>query len=140
MRSLLISLRLALRNLRRNKRRTALSAIGLAMGLIVMIVAFSTLDGLSEQATESIIDYEVAHVRGFPAGYLDEDLPGLEYQIPHIDSLRKALTGLEGLRVTARLTVHGQLIAGHDEAFVDIVGADLRHDPEVYGTLKGAAP
>lgn len=135
MRRLLIAIRLAFRNLRRNKRRTALTSTGLAVGLIVMIVAFSTLDGLTEQARSSIMDFEVAHIRGFPPGYLEEDLPGLEFQILHADSLRRAVSELDGVAATARLTIHGQLIAGREEAFIEIVGADLVHDPRVYRTL-----
>ncbi|MCB2212415.1 FtsX-like permease family protein [bacterium] len=136
MRNTLIAIRLALRNLRRQKRRTALTVSGLTMGLIVMIVAYAMLDGLTDQALDSYIQYETAHLRGFPQGYLNDDtFRTLDKLFGSADSLRDALADELDVQTTVRLHIPGQLIVGTEEAFIEIVGVDPERDRTVYATL-----
>jgi ABC-type lipoprotein release transport system permease subunit len=136
MRNTLIALRLALRNLRRHKRRTALTVTGLTLGLIVMIVAYSMLDGLTDQAIDSYVKYETAHLRGFPLGYLDDDtFRTLDKLFDNADSLSNDVAEKFGVTTAIRLHIPGQLIFGKEEAFIEIVGVDPAKDREIYSTL-----
>jgi len=135
-RTTLIALRLALRNLRRHKRRTALTVTGLTLGLIVMIVAYAMLDGLTDQALDSYMDYETAHLRGYPHGYLDDDtFRTLDELFDHADSLCNAVASEFDVTTTVRLHIPGQLIFGKEEAFIDIIGIEPVRDREVFATL-----
>ncbi|MBS1262831.1 MAG: Lipoprotein-releasing system transmembrane protein LolC [Calditrichaeota bacterium] len=128
--------RLALRNLRRNKRRTVFTTSGLTIGLIVMIFAYGMLDGMEEQALANTIRFESAHLRAFPAGYLDNEfMRDLDDLIPHAEQLRDSLAAEFEARATVRLHIQGQLISGREEAFVDIIGVDPERDRTVYDVL-----
>ncbi len=134
----MISLRLALRNLLRNRSRTVLSTLGLVLGLSVLIFSMSLLDGMNEHSLETMIDHETAHLRVFPAGYLEEDFPPAELRIEGADSVARVLAReLEG-QATVRYRVRAQLMHQREEAFVDLTGVDSETDPQVYTTLQYA--
>ncbi|GBE29521.1 ABC transporter permease YtrF precursor [bacterium BMS3Bbin04] len=136
MRTTLIAMRLAIRNLRRHKRRTTLTVTGLTLGLIVMIVAYAMLDGLTDQGLDSFVLYETAHLRGYPPGYLDDDIyRSLDRLFDNADSLSQSIADELGVQTTVRLNIPGQLIVGREEAFVEIVGVDPIRDRDVFATL-----
>ncbi|NQT34927.1 ABC transporter permease [bacterium] len=133
----MIALRLAYRNLRRNRRRTVLTASALTVGLIVLITMMGMLDGIDSQSIDNLIYYDLAHVKGFADGYLDEDFPDLEHTIPHADSLLNIVRNLSGISAaTERLEIIGMLIQGSEEVFVRIIGVDPAQDTDVFRTLE----
>jgi len=135
MRDLKIATRLAFRNLRRNRKRSILTGAGLVIGLTVMIASFGMIDGIVRQSVESMVDYDIAHVRGYQKGYLDQDIPDLDYIIEDADGLRNEVDEIDNVSSTIRLSIQGRLIFKNEEAFTSIVGLDLEHEAEVYKTL-----
>lgn len=129
-------IRLAFRNLSRNRKRTILTTTGLSVGLIVLILAFGMMDGFTTDSVRLMMDYEVAHVKGYAQGYLEEDIKDLSMLIDHsnvkIDGIREDNIG----RGTERLVVPGIILNGTDEGFVNIIGVDLEKDKNVYNTMN----
>jgi len=129
--------RLAWRNLRRNKRRNILTGSALTVGLIVLILALGVLDGIDSQSIDNLIYYDLAHVKGFADGYLDQDFPDLEYTIQRADSLLTVVKNLSGISAaTERLEITGMLILGSEEVFIRIIGVDPAQDRDVFRTLE----
>ncbi|HEB85363.1 MAG TPA: ABC transporter permease, partial [Bacteroidetes bacterium] len=130
------TLRLAFRNLRRNRRRSLLTGIALGLGLFILVLMRGTLDGIQRQSILNLIRYDLAHVKAFAPGYLDEDFPGLDHVLLSADSLLMKVGVLPGVRsAVVRLTMTGQLISGDRELFVSVVGLDPRRDRRVFSTL-----
>ena len=62
-------LKLAFRNIFRNFRRTFFTFIAIAVGLALMLLADSMLQGIDVQSFAKIINYETGHVKIFSLGY-----------------------------------------------------------------------
>ena len=62
-------LKIAFRNIFRNFRRTFFTFIAIAIGLALMLMADSLLQGIDAQSFAKIINYETGHVKIFPLGY-----------------------------------------------------------------------
>jgi len=132
-----IAIRLAWRNLQRNRRRTVLTSSALAIGLTVLIVQLGLLDGTDQQSINNLVAYDVAHVKAFAPGYMDQDLPGLDHTLSGVDSLLSLLDGTRDVvAATARLEMSGMLIHGGEELFTRVVGVDPVRDGDVFGTLR----
>lgn len=130
------ALRLAWRNLRRNKRRTTLTAIALIVGLCMFVISRALLDGVDSQSINNLINYDVSHLKAFAAEYKDQEFPSLDYVIENSsDVLTKLPENPRLYHVTPRLEVPGQLIAGSDETFVNVVGVAPQTDSLVFRTL-----
>ncbi len=130
------TLRLAWRNLQRNKRRTVLTASALTVGIMVLIVSRGLLDGIDQQSIDNLITFDLAHVKAFAPGYIDQEFPDLDSVLSGVDQLIDNIDKVEGVKAsTARLEMTGQMIFGIEETFVRVIGIDTRTDPEVFGTL-----
>jgi putative ABC transport system permease protein len=62
-------IKLAFRNIFRNFRRTFFTFIAIAVGLALMLLADSMLQGIDAQSFAKIINYETGHIKIFPLGY-----------------------------------------------------------------------
>ena len=83
-------LKLAFRNIFRNFRRTFFTFIAIAIGLALMLMTDSLLQGIDAQSFAKIINYETGHVKIFPLGYQkDKD------NLP-LDKLITAPSGIVG--------------------------------------------
>ena len=132
----MISLRLAKRNLQRNKRRTILTASALAIGLTVLICSRGMLDGIDRQSINNLIHYELSYIKGFAPGWMDEEIPDLDYVIPASDTLLDRVKRIDGVvAAVERLEMNGILIKGSEEVFVRIIGVDPKRDLSVFKTL-----
>lgn len=130
------TLRLARRNLQRNKRRTILTALALAVGILVLILSMGMLDGIDQQSINNLIAYDLAHVKAFAPGYMDQEFPDLDSVLTNADQIMEALDKISAVTAsTARLEMSGQLIFGNEESFVRVIGIDTEADKTVFGTL-----
>ena len=70
-------IKLAFRNIFRNFRRTFFTFIAIAIGLALMLLADSMLQGMDAQSFAKIINYETGHIKIFSLGYQKDkdDLP-----------------------------------------------------------------
>ena len=131
------TLRLAWRNLNRNRRRTLLTSSALTIGLVVLIIDLGLLDGIDLQSINNLVAYDVAHVKAFAPGYMDEELPGLDHTLSNVDSLLALLDGEQKVvAATPRLEISGVLIHSGEETFIRVVGVDPVRDLTVFGTLQ----
>jgi putative ABC transport system permease protein len=64
-----VLIKLAFRNIFRNFRRTFFTFIAIAVGLALMLMADSLLQGIDAQSFAKIINYETGHVKIFSLGY-----------------------------------------------------------------------
>ena len=82
--------KLAFRNIFRNFRRTFFTFIAIAIGLALMLMADSLLQGIDAQSFAKIINYETGHIKIFSLGYQkDKD------NLP-LDKLITAPSGIVG--------------------------------------------
>jgi len=83
-------IKLAFRNIFRNFRRTFFTFIAIAVGLALMLMTDSLLQGIDAQSFAKIINYETGHVKIFSLGYQKDkdDLP--------LDKLITAPAGIVG--------------------------------------------
>jgi lipoprotein-releasing system permease protein len=135
MHTILIAFRIAGRNLKRNKKRTLLSAIGLSVGLMVMIFALGMINGGTDQAIDNMISYEIAHIKGYPVGYLDDEIPSLDYRIENANQIVEEINADPRFNATSRLHVTARVIVDREETFMKLVGVDPKTDLNVYKTL-----
>jgi putative ABC transport system permease protein len=91
--------------------------------------------GLTRQTIDNMIMQEQAHVRLFAPGYLDEEMPGLDFLIDNADSLAAELRAATGNPATVRMQMPGTMIVGREEAIVTVRGFDLETDQDVFKTL-----
>lgn len=129
-------IRLAWRNLRRNRKRTVLTITGLGVALIVMVMMDGLFSGITRQTIDNMIHQEQAHVRMFAAGYLDEELPGLDFLIEDADSLAARIRELSDDPVTVRMQMPATLIKGGEEVILKLRGLDVARDSRVFETLS----
>ena len=128
--------RLAWRNLRRNKRRTVLTSLALTIGILVLIVSFGILDGTDQQSINNLVAYDLANVKAFAPGYMEEDFPDLDQTIAGADDLVAKMRSMDGVAAaTVRLEMSGMLIYGVEETYTRVIGVDPAGDPQVFKTL-----
>jgi ABC-type lipoprotein release transport system permease subunit len=103
-------LSLAFKNLTRYKRRTAITAVAIAIGLMMYILVDSMLLGAEEESIRNLTWYETASARIHADGYWEErqQLP-LDRSIPDPDSLVSLLAD-NGFAATARTRFSADMI------------------------------
>ncbi len=69
--------KLSVRNVLKNKRRTILTFISVTLGLFLMIFSKALMEGVAEESTRNLINYETSHMKLFARGYFKdiESLP-----------------------------------------------------------------
>lgn len=109
--------KLAFKNLSRHKRRTILTAIVLALAIMVYLVSDSLLVGLRDMSFENIIELETGHLQVVNSKYWDEkeELP-LENLITYDQSLKEDIRHTSGFEaLSPQLNFSATLNNGIDE-------------------------
>lgn len=126
--------KLAFRNVFRFKRRTLLTFSTVALGLAVLIISISLLNGMDSQSKNNIINSQTSHIKIFKEGYFDkrDDLP-LNLTIPDPQNLYSLLEDIPGIKgIESRVLFAAGLIKGLDELPCLGVGIEPDRDPGVY--------
>ena len=119
--------RLAWRNLRRNRRRTWITAVTVAVAVLLMQFAMALMMGVERQSFDNLINYQTGHAKVFANGYYAarEDLP-LDRGIAAAETLQVRLRAVPGVQATAaRLTFQAQLSNGSDQLPCVGIGIDV---------------
>lgn len=135
----MLEFRLALQNLWRHKRRTLMTALVVAMGVLVYSAMDSLLAGTEEDSYRSLVAYEVGEVALYRPGYWAkrDELP-LDKAIPEAAALVRRLEKVDGVRgVAPRLKFSASVNNGIEEMPVTAIGIDPEADARVL-QLKGA--
>jgi len=126
--------KLAFRNVFRFKRRTFITLSAVSIGLALLIISISLLNGIDKQSISNIINCQTSHIKIFKKGYFDkkDELP-LNIRIEDPTPVHEKLAGLKGIRASENRILFGAgLIKDMDELPCLGVAIDVEKDPEIF--------
>ena len=129
----------SLRAIRANKMRSALTTLGIVIGIVSVTLMGTAIEGLNEAFNASIakIGADVLYVQKFPWGgggdwWLFRNRPDLTFQnakaVERDATMAQDVTVVTGTMATVKYEqkfVEGVIIVGTDEKFLETVGSDL---------------
>jgi len=129
---------LAMKNLARYKRRTAITAIAIALGLMMYLIVDSMLLGIEQESVRNLIWYETSSIRIHQKEYWPDRLlfpleKGIENPEKVIDILKR-----DGYTATERTLFKADMILYSDDFGEDgnlsvmVTGIDPEMDNEVF--------
>jgi ABC-type lipoprotein release transport system permease subunit len=127
--------RLAWRNLARNGKRTGITAMTVALAVMLLQIMASMLVGLERQSFDNLINYQTGHAKVFAAGYFEErDELSLDYRLAGLDALQRDVRTIPGVAAaTPRLTFSAMISDGVDQLPVLGTGIDVQSsDADVF--------
>jgi ABC-type lipoprotein release transport system permease subunit len=119
-------IKMAFRNLGRNRRRTFFSALALGMGLALLLLMASVIEGEMNMAIDSAIRLQSGHLQVRASTY-DETKTSLKWEdlIENPDQVAAQVASLPVVMVaTPRLFASGFLSVGDETAGVRVYGID----------------
>jgi ABC-type lipoprotein release transport system permease subunit len=136
-------LKMAFRDLGRNRRRTLFSALAVSVGLAILILMASVVQGEMGSAIEKAIQLQSGHIQVRAASY-DENKSSLKWEdlVLNPDQVAGQIAALPQVKTaTPRLFASGFLSAGDESAGVRIYGIDPQsaaNDPFRQGVISGS--
>lgn len=127
-------LNLAYRNVFRFKRRTIITFSTVSLGLTLLIISISLLNGIDKQARDNIINSQTSHLTIFKKGYFEkkDDLP-IDTTIKSPSRVQSSLKKIPGVQACeSRIKFIGGLIKGMDELPIRGVAIEPELDPDVF--------
>ena len=134
--------KMAFRDLGRNRRRNFFSALAVAIGLALLILMSSVIQGEMGSAVESAINLQSGHIQIRAASY-DANKSSLKWEdlVANPDEIASQIGALEQVKAaTPRLFASGFLSAGDESTGVQIYGIDPQsaaNDPYRNGIISG---
>ncbi len=127
------------RALRANKMRSALTTLGIVIGIVSVTLMGTAIEGLNEAFTASIakLGADVLYVQKFPWGggqdwWVLRNRPDLTYQnakaVAREATIADKVTVVAGTQATVKYAqkyIEGVIIVGTDEQFLETVGSSL---------------
>jgi ABC-type lipoprotein release transport system permease subunit len=135
-------LKMAFRDLGRNRRRSFFSALAVAIGLALLMLMSSVIQGEMGSALESAIQLQSGHIQIRAASY-DENKSSLKWEdlVENPDQIASQISGLDQVKAaTPRLFASGFLSTGDESSGVRIYGIDPQsaaNDPYREGIISG---
>ena len=135
-------LKMAFRDLGRNRRRSFFSALAVAIGLALLMLMASVIQGEMGSALESAIHLQTGHIQIRAASY-DENKSSLKWEdlVENPDQIASQIGALDQVKAaTPRLYASGFLSTGDESAGVRIYGVDPQsaaNDPYRDGIISG---
>jgi ABC-type lipoprotein release transport system permease subunit len=137
------TLKMAFRDLGRNKRRTFFSALAVAIGLGLLMLMSSVVQGEMGSALESAIHLQTGHIQIRSISY-DENKSSLKWEdlVENPDQIASQVAALDQVKAaTPRLFASGFLSTGDESTGVRIYGIDPQsaaNDPYRQGMVSGS--
>ncbi len=134
--------KMAFRDLGRNRRRSFFSALAVGIGLALLILMASVVEGEMGSAIESAIRLQSGHLQVRAATY-DENKSSLKWEdlVENPDQMASKIAAMESVKVaTPRLFASGFLSTGNESTGVRIYGIDpasSANDPYREGVISG---
>jgi ABC-type lipoprotein release transport system permease subunit len=134
--------KMAFRDLGRNRRRSFFSALAVAIGLALLMLMASVIQGEMGSAIESAIHLQSGHIQIRAASY-DENKSSLKWQdlVENPNQIAGQVAALDQVEAaTPRLLASGFLSTGDESTGVRIYGIDpqsVANDPYRDGILSG---
>lgn len=135
-------LRMSFRDLGRNRRRSFFSALAVAVGLALLMLLSSVIQGEMGSALESAIQLQSGHIQIRAASY-DENKSSLKWEdlIENPEQVASQISALDQVEAaTPRLFSSGFLSTGDESSGVRIYGIDPQssaNDPYRAGIISG---
>jgi ABC-type lipoprotein release transport system permease subunit len=136
-------LKMAFRDLGRNRRRTFFSALAISVGLAILILMASVVNGEMGGSIQGAIILETGHIQVRAASY-DENKSSLKWQdlVENPDQIASQIAGLPQVKAaTPRLFASGFISSGNQSAGARIFGIDPASpasDPYRLGIISGS--
>lgn len=127
-------IKLAFRNIFRSKRRTLITFSAVSIGLALLVIVISLMNGIDKQSISNIINCQTSHIKIFKKGYFDkkDELP-MDITIKEPDRIRSILKNIPGVVGTeSRILFGAGVIKGMDELPCLGVAIDPGLDPELF--------
>ena len=134
--------KMAFRDLGRNRRRSFFSALAVAIGLALLMLMVSVIQGEMGNAIEGAIQLQSGHIQIRAASY-DENKSSLKWEdlVADPEQIASQVAGLDQVKVaTPRLFASGFLSTGDESTGVRIYGIDpasSANDPYRKGIVSG---
>jgi ABC-type lipoprotein release transport system permease subunit len=135
-------LKMAFRDLGRNRRRTFFTALAISIGLAILMLMASVVNGEMGSALEGSILLETGHIQVRAASY-DENKSSLKWDdlVSNPDQIASQIAALPQVKAaTPRLFASGYISAGNQSAGAKIYGiepASAANDPYRLGIISG---
>jgi ABC-type lipoprotein release transport system permease subunit len=135
--------KMAFRDLGRNRRRSFFSALAVGMGLALLMLMASVINGEMGGAIEQAIRLQSGHIQVRAATY-DENKSSLKWEdlIENPDQIASKIAALDQVKVaTPRLYASGFIATGDESTGVRIFGIDPQssaNDPYREGVISGS--
>ena len=136
-------LKMAFRDLGRNRRRTFFSALAVSVGLAILILMASVIEGEMGTAIQRAILLQSGHIQVWAASY-DENKSSLKWEdlVLNPDQVAAQIAALPQVKAASpRLFASGFLSAGNDSTAARIYGIDPQssaNDPYRQGVISGS--
>lgn len=127
-------IKFAFRNIFRSKRRTLITFSAISIGLALLIISISMMNGIDKQSISNIINCQTSHIKIFKKGYFEkrDELP-MDITIKEPDRIRALLKDIPGIVATeSRILFGAGVIKGMDELPCLGVAIDPELDPELF--------
>ena len=136
-------LKMSFRDLGRNRRRTFFSALAVSVGLAILMLMASVVNGEMGSAIEGSIVLETGHIQVRAASY-DQNKSSLKWEdlVLNPDQIASQINTLPQVKAaTPRLFASGFVSAGNQSAGARIIGIDpasAANDPYRLGVISGS--
>jgi ABC-type lipoprotein release transport system permease subunit len=136
-------IKMAYRDLGRNRRRSFFSALAISLGLAILMLLASVINGEIGSSIEGAILLETGHIQVRAASY-DESKSSLKWEdlVPNPDQIASQIAALPQVKAaTPRLFASGFITAGNQSAGARIIGIDpssAANDPYRLGIISGS--
>ncbi len=137
-------IKMAFRNIARNKRRSFFSALALGMGLSLLLLMASVIEGEMRDAFDGTIRLQSGHFQ-VQAGSYNEDQLSVAWEdlVKDPDAVAAQIAQLKPVKAaTPRLYASGIITVGENTAGVRVVGIDPAspaNEPFQTGVIAGAS-
>ncbi|MFC1712871.1 ABC transporter permease [Candidatus Poribacteria bacterium] len=131
-------LKMAFRNVGRNKRRTMLSAIAIAVAVMVVLFMRGYIGGVTDSMFDSLVKIQTGHIKIMHSEYYDrEDMMPLEHMVDGFDGdgykqLIPILESVEGVNIVAPRIKFGVLLSFQEKSRMAMgIGIDPQQEDAV---------
>lgn len=126
--------KLAFRNIFRFKRRTFITFSAVSIGLALLIIIITLMNGVDKQSINNIVNSETSHIKIFKRGYFDKmDEAPMDLTIDDADQIREWLIEKPEIRqMEKRILFGASLIKGVDELPCLGVAMEPDRDPDIF--------
>jgi len=127
-------LKLAFRNVFRFKRRTFITLTAISIGLALLVISISLLDGIDQQSISNIINCQTSHIKIFHKGYFDrKDKFPMDLTISRSEEVQDLIYNIPDIKaIENRILFGASLIKGVDELPCLGVAVETEKDPDLF--------